>query len=372
MNLTEIFCPNIGCPARGQRDKGNISEHSQAEQRCYCQVCETTFSIKKGTIFYRLKTDPVRVMMVITLLAYGCPVQAIVAAFGFDKRTVKKWWKRAGAHCQQVHEHVVENSQLDLQQVQADEIKVKIQGGVIWMAMALMVPTRLWLGGVISPSRDKVLIQSLANKVRAVALCRPLLVAVDGLPSYVKAFQRAFRSKVPRLGQPGRCKWRLWSELAMVQVVKPGTPGKFQISRRIVQGCADQIGHLIRISQGHGGINTAFIERLNATFRQRLNILVRRTRALARQPDTLLVGMYVVGCLYNFCTYHKSLRVAFLLSPRSQRWLHRTPAIAAGLTDHRWTIDELFNFKVPPPRWSPPKRRGRPSLRTLQLIEQWC
>ena len=371
MNLREIFCPNIGCPARGQRDKGNISEHSQAEQRCYCKVCETTFSIKKGTIFYRLKTDPVRVMMVITLLAYGCPVQAIVAAFGFDKRTVKKWWKRAGAHCQQVHDHVVQNSQLDLHQVQADEIKAKIQGGVIWIAMAMMVPGRRWLGGVSSPRRDKALSQSLANQVRAVALCRPLLVAVDGLPSYVNAFQRAFRSKVPRYGQLGRCQWRAWSELAIVQVVKSGSPAKFKITRRIVQGGADQIAHLIQISQGHGSINTAFIERLNATFRQRLNVLARRTRTLARQPETLLAGMYVVGCLYNFCTYHKSLRVAFLLSPRSQRWLHRTPAIAAGLTDHLWTIDELFNFRVPPPRWSPPKRRGRPSLRTLQLINQW-
>ena len=82
--------------------------------------------------------------------------------------------------------------------------------------------------------------------------------------------------------------------------------------------------------------------------------------------------MYVVGCLYNFCTYHHSLRVSFALSLRSQRWLQRTPAIAAGLTDHRWTIDELFTFKVPPPRWSPPKHRGRPSHHTLKLIELWC
>jgi transposase-like protein len=372
MNLIEIFCPNIGCPARGQRNKGNISVHSQAEQRCYCEVCETTFSVKKGTIFYRLKTDPVRVMLVITLLAHGCPVQAIVAAFGFDKRTVKKWWKRAGIHCQQVHEHIVEHSQLDLQQVQADEIKAKIQGGTIWIAMAMMVSTRLWLGGVISPRRDKVLIQSLVDKIRIIALCRPLLVAVDGLPSYVKAFQRAFRSKLPRHGQLGRCKWRAWSELAIVQVVKTRTPGKFKISRRIVQGCARQIDQLIQTSQSHGGINTAFIERLNATFRQRLNVLARRTRTLARQPDTLLAGLYVVGCLYNFCTYHKSLRVSFLFSQHAQRWLQRTPAIAAGLTDHLWTIEELFNFKVPPPRWAPPKRRGRLSLHTLQLIEQWC
>lgn len=372
MNPEEIFCPNIECVARGQRDGGNIRIHSREEKRYWCDECEKSFVATKGTIFYRLKSDPVRVMLVITLLAHGCPVQAIVAAFGIDERTVKRWWQRAGQHCQQVHEHLVEGSQFDLKQVQADEIKVKIQGGSVWMAMAMMVSTRLWLGGVISPHRDKALIQALTDKVRAMALCRPLLVAVDGLPSYIKAFQRAFRSKLPRHGQRGRCRWRIWSELAMVQVVKTRTPGNFSVNRRIVQGCTQQIAQLIQASQGHGGINTAFIERLNATFRQRLNILARRTRTLARRPQTLQSGMYVVGCLYNFCTYHHSLRVSFALSQRSQRWLQRTPAIAAGLTDHRWTFDELFCFKVPPPRWSPPKRRGRPSKHTLRLIEQWC
>ena len=372
MNLQEIFCPNIACPARGRCRAGNISLHSQVEQRCYCNVCKTTFSVTKGTIFYRLKTDPVQVMLVITLLAYGCPVQAIVAAYGFDERTIKSWWQRAGDHCQRVHQQLVEGSQLDLGQVQADEIKVKTQGGVIWMAMAMMVSTRLWLGGVISPRRDKGLIQALADKVRAIALCRPLLVAVDGLPSYVKAFQRAFRTKLPRHGQRGRAKWRAWRELTIVQVVKNQTTGTLVVSRRIVQGCAAQVSQLIRTSQGWGGINTAYIERLNATFRQRLNVLARRTRTLARQPETLQAGMYVVGCVYNFCIYHKSLRLPYFLTEHSQRWLQRTPAIAAGLTDHRWTVEELFQFKVPPPRWTPPKRRGRPSKETLRLIECWC
>ena len=370
MNLAEIFCPNPDCPARGRRNEGNITAHSQVEQRCYCQVCDKSFSITKGTIFYRLKTDPVQVMLVIALLTHRCPLQAIVAVFGYDERTVKNWWQRAGAHCQAVHEHLVENSQLDLGQVQADEIKAKVQGGSIWMAMALMVSTRLWLGGVISRRRDKALIQQLADKVRGLALCRPLLVAVDGLPSYVTAFKQAFRSKLPRYGQRGRAKLRVWSELHLVQVVKQRSQGSWSVSRRIVQGSAQQIARLIQSSQGHGGINTAYIERLNGTFRQRLNNLARQTRTLARQPETLQVGMYVVGCVYNFCTYHHSLRVPYFLTERSQRWLQRTPAIAAGLTDHRWRIEELFWFRVPPVPWTPPKRRGRPSKEMIRLIER--
>ena len=54
------------------------------------------------------------IVIVITLLAYGCPVQAIVHAFGLDERTVAAWRDRAGAHCQQVHQAIVEQGKLDL------------------------------------------------------------------------------------------------------------------------------------------------------------------------------------------------------------------------------------------------------------------
>ena len=67
-------------------------------------------------------------MLVITLLVYGCPVQAIVAGFGFDRRTVKQWWQRAGRHCEAFHQQFVATAQLDLQHAQADEIKVKMWG----------------------------------------------------------------------------------------------------------------------------------------------------------------------------------------------------------------------------------------------------
>ncbi|HMQ53477.1 MAG TPA: hypothetical protein PKE64_09845 [Anaerolineae bacterium] len=83
-------------------------------------------------------------------------------------------------------------------------------------ALAMMVPSRLWLGGAISPKRDLSLIQALVEQVRAIALGRPLLVAVDSLASYVTAFQQSFRTPLPRHGQPGRCRLRAWSEPAIV------------------------------------------------------------------------------------------------------------------------------------------------------------
>jgi transposase-like protein len=150
MNSAALFCPNIDCPARGQVGKGNIGVHSQKAKRYICHVCLQTFRASKGTLFYRLRTDPKMVLLVIALLVYGCPIQAIVQAFGFDERTVRNWWQRAGQHCRTFHERLVKDNALDLGQVQADEIKAKTQRGPIWVAMAMMVSTRLWLGGAVS------------------------------------------------------------------------------------------------------------------------------------------------------------------------------------------------------------------------------
>lgn len=372
MNPQELFCLNKDCVAKGQRGRGNIQIHSQKEKRCICTECGQTFSFSKGTIFYRLRTEPEIVVKVIILLSHGCPIPAIVAAYGLDERTIKRWQQLAGQHCQAVHEEVVEKKQLDLGQVQADEIKVKMLGFTVWMAMAIAVGPRLWLGGVISHRRDKALIEGVVAKIRKMALCRPLLLAVDGLASYPGAFMRAFRSPLPRRGAGGRPRLVSWPDIAIVQVVKQRKADGLAISRRIFQGGQDLVARLLLQTQQGGVINTAYIERLNATFRQRLAHLARRTRCPARESATLTAGMYIVGCFYNFCSPHKSLRVKIWITERTWRWAQRTPAIAAGITDHIWTPTELLWFRVPPEPWSPPKQRGRPSKETLKLIEKWC
>jgi transposase-like protein len=107
--------------------------------------------------------------LVLTLLWHGCPLQAIVAAFGFDERTVARWQVHAGCHCQQVHQAIVEQGQVDLGHVQADEPWVKLVAKRVWMAMAMAVPSRLWLGGSISAHRDRALIMKLVHRVRACA-----------------------------------------------------------------------------------------------------------------------------------------------------------------------------------------------------------
>ncbi len=78
-------------------------------------------SATKDSAFYRAHKPHELVVLVITLLAHGCPVQAIVAAFGLDQRTVARWQREAGAQCKGVHEHLVEAGRVELSQVQADE-----------------------------------------------------------------------------------------------------------------------------------------------------------------------------------------------------------------------------------------------------------
>jgi transposase-like protein len=307
---------------------------------------------------------------VITLLAFGCPIQAIVAAFKLDERTVVSWQERAGKHCEQVHQHLIEQPR-DLGQVQADEIRVKKQGGIVWMASALQVSTRLWLGGVLSAKRDRHLSTSLMRQVRACALCRPLLFCVDGCQTYVRAIQRSFTAPI-HTRQPGRPRLRPWDNIHIAQVVKQYARKRVVgVKRRVVQGSIVQIHALLLQTQNGGQINVAYIERLNATFRSRIAALVRRSRALARQTENLHHAMYLMGTVYNFCTYHMSLRVPIYLPGNRRRWISRTPAIAAGITHHRWTVQELLSFRVPLPPWTPPRRRGRPSNLTKSLVSQW-
>jgi transposase-like protein len=371
LNPLTVFCRNMKCPARGKTNAGNIGVHSLKARRYKCAVCQKTFTETAGTPFYRLRHSEELVTRVITLLAHGCPPQAIVAAFALDERTVASWRDRAGQHCQAIQAHLVEVPR-DLGQVQMDELRVKQQGRIGWMALALMVRTRLWLGGAVGLSRDASLITRLVEKVRACAsaLCIGLLFCTDGLKTYISAIRQSFREAVPT-GQTGRRRLQAWKRIFIAQSVKQYEHGRVVgIDRRIIAGEAADIEAMLEGSQGGGVINTAFIERLNGTFRQCLSSLVRRGRGLARQSRTLEMGMYLVGTIYNFCCEHQSLRKPGLIG--GHKWLERTPAMAAAISDHCWSVSELLSYRVAPSPWQPPKRRGRVSMATKQLLARWC
>ncbi len=227
----------------------------------------------------------------------------------------------------------------------------------------MMVRTRLWLAGEVSAQRDMPLIRRLIERVRRCAAHRPLLVCTDGLVSYIRAIRETFRDPV-HAGTGGRPRLRRWRHVFIAQVVKRYAQRRVvAVERRIVDGTPARVETLRRRSQGDGVINTAYIERLNATFRERLASLTRRGRALARHTPTLQHGMYLIGTVYNFCTPHASL---------AQAGSQTTPAMAAGITDHCWSVREWLSFPVPPPPWRPSTQRGRPSHALKRLIERWC
>ena len=366
MDPQTTFCPNEACPAKGQTGQGNIGIHSLKHQRYQCKECNKTFTATRGTPFYRLHHPAALVVQVVTLLAHGCPVQAIVAAFDLDERTVSDWQQRAAAQCQQVHEQLVEQPR-DLGEVQADELRVKRQGGVVWVACALMVSTRLWLGGAVSAHRDRHLLTRLLERVRRCARPAPLLLVTDGFSAYATVLVRVFREKVARAGR-GRRRLAVWAGLCYAQVVKRYQQRRVvAVERRVKRGALAEVEALRHQAHAASVLNTAFIERLNATFRQRLGAFVRRTRALARRTQTIEHGLWLVGTIYNFCTPHESLPVRCAAG-----WQAQTPAMAAGITDHCWSVKELLSYRVPPARWQPPKRRGRVSQAMKLTIARWC
>src|SRR5437588_4653292 len=365
MEPSEQFCPNPACCARGQTRQGNIRVHDRQRQRYRCTICKHTFSARRGTMFEGLRTAPELIVIVVTLLAFGCPVQAIVQAYGLDERTVASWRDRAGSQCQRVHQGIVEQGQLDLVHVQADEIRVKARGKVAWMGLAMMVSTRLWLGGVVSRTRDTRLADRLLRQVRACsqAACA-LLICTDGWAAYPNSIRRAFRDKVKRTAGRGRASLQVWSGLHIGTVIKQ-TVNKHltAVIRQMSHGSLGQAMHLLQRSGGGQVLNTSYIERLNGTMRERLATLTRKCRHAAHGLQALETGMYLIGSTYNFCCFHQELSKR--AGGEAQRPLRQTPAMASSLTDHLWSLSELLWYKVAPASWVEPKRRGRPRTRPL-------
>ena len=170
MDPSTQFCPNFYCLKRGAIGQGNIRLHSCKDQRYRCTICRRTFAATRNTPFYRLHKSLDLVTLVLTLLCHGCPRQAIVAAYGLDERTVADWQRRAGQHAQRFHELHVQQGRVDIQHVQAEELWVKVLGRRLWLAMALAVPSRLWLGGVISRRRDGRLITAVVGDRKSTRL----------------------------------------------------------------------------------------------------------------------------------------------------------------------------------------------------------
>ena len=323
-----VVCPNPLCGASGR-----IGIHSYTKRRYKCHACGKTFAETIGTPLYGLKSPLWVVRIVLILLAFGCPVPAIVAAFGVDDRTVTDWHQKAGRHAKVIQDQVVCQGQVEVGQVQGDELYVKTQHGTVWMATAMSVFSRLFLWGAVAPHRDTRLITQVVQQVRAAAQRgRPILWAVDGFAAWTTAILTVFREPL-HTGKRGPPRLVGWPDLHIVQVIKRRTGRRLTaVERRLAHGCRRCAEAIMQATQvGLGVINTAYIERLNATFRTWLPALTRRTRTPARQVAHLEAAMFWLGAVYNFCHVHTTL--------------NGTPAMAADLTDHVWSVDELLRYR---------------------------
>lgn len=323
-----VVCPKSDC---GASDR--IGIHSHKERRYICHTCHRTFAETSGTMLYGLKHPIWVVLVILSLLAYGCPIPAIVATFEVDERTVADWQLKAGQHAKTVQQQVVCQGQVDLGQVQADELYTKTQAGPVWIATAMTVFSRLWLWGAISWDRDAALVEPVIEQVRAAAQPeQPILFAVDGFKAYVTSILKVFRDPL-YTGKPGRPRLLVWQDLHIVQVVKQRVGRRLvSITRRVAHGSLVRAEELMQQTQVElGRINTAYIERLNATLRTWMPALVRRTRTPSGTRTRLEAALFWTGCVYNFCHVHATLA--------------GTPAMAADLTDHVWSIDELIRYR---------------------------
>jgi len=91
-------------------------------------------------------------------------------------------------------------------------------------------------------------------------------------------------------------------------------------------------------------INTAFIERNNLTIRERNRRLTRKTLGFSKKKKLLVSSLNIYFGIYHFIKTHKGLRIR--VDQKERKWVQRTPMMAAGITDHVWTLSELINFRV--------------------------
>jgi IS1 family transposase len=328
-----------------------------------------------GTIFYRSPLPPDKLCPIIAALAEGLGLQAIARVFEVDVDTVKSCLTKAAEHLDAVSNYLIHG--LHLTQVQVDELWALVQSwgeepdtaAVTrrhdrWVWVGIDPTSKLLLATVVG-GRTLVYAQLLIHAIMLTLApgVVPLFLS-DQLVHYTTALLTHFghwveRPRRSKYGPAPKPRWEPLPALNYAQVVKRRVKGHVvEVTQRVVFGCAETIKATLK-SAGYR-INTAFIERVNLTLRAHIPALARKVLSFAKTPDGLAQQVSVSRTYYNFCLPHLSLRIP-LPEPiptkgngSPKRWQARTPAVAAGITDHIWTVKELLLFPVPPWRQEVP------------------
>src|SRR4030095_15302057 len=305
-------------------------------------------------------------------LAEGLGIRATARVFEVDPTTVLHWLVEAAEQLRAFSVYFfcdLHLEQLQLDEVYAvlrdrkageindDEAIARLERAPSWVWTA-MDPTSKLLVVVDIGSRTLAMAQRVVHQVVQVLApgCVPLFLT-DGFKAYTTALlthdgqwvQPARRRAQGPMPKP---RWMPQPQLLYAQVVKTVRRRRLvDVQHRIVFGT---LGAVQQVLAAHGWqINTAFIERLNLTIRQHVAAVGRRVSTLCKGEDGVRQQLALYHVYYNFCLPHASLRHPLLQAEPThgtglaKRWQPRTPAMAAGLTDHVWTLREVLLFRVP-------------------------
>jgi IS1 family transposase len=363
VNTEGFACPNQQCAYFGITEAHihalvGDGKHGQAEhiQTFRCQACRTTFSARRHTPLYRLKTSSQQVAMVLSALAEGLDPSAAERVFGYRQATITTWLTRAGEHAEIFHQRCLHT--LQIPHLQLDELRTRLRSSqqVLWLWLAIDPCTKLLPVLQLGP-RTQHMAHQLIHSLRQLLApgCIPLFTS-DGLNLYFYALTAHFGQwlEVVRRGRNVR-RWEVAASLLYGQVKNCYRRRKLvRVSHLMRLGTEDALKVVLQGLGFSGRLNTAFIERVNLTVRHGVAALARRTWATAQQSPHLLAHLEWWRAYYHFVRPHEALRVR-LVQPRerggkrlAQRYRQRTPAMAAGRTHRRWTACEVLSCPLPP------------------------
>ncbi len=318
-----------------------------------CQACGTTFTSRRDTPLYRLKTPSMRIAEVLCALAEGLTVAAAVRVFGHSEGTISTWLTRAGEHSATLHDRWFHH--LTFPHLQLDELRTRLRSRmqVLWLWVVLDPLTKLipvlHLGARTQNAAHGV-VHELCH--RLAPGCLPVFTS-DGLSLYFYALTAHFGQWVGGIGQRAR-HWQVLPGLIYGQVKKTYRRRKVVRVTRVMRcGTVGDLRAALRKLGLSGRLNTAFVERVNLTIRQGVAALARQTWATAQAAPSLLAQLEWWRGYYHFVRPHACLRVP-LAQPVERggrrvprRYEQRTPAMAAGLTQRRWTVGDFLRLPLP-------------------------
>jgi IS1 family transposase/transposase-like protein len=366
-------CPNPDCSLYNRRHKGNVSAIStymtqRGKRRIlYCTQCERSFSETRDTVFFDLRTPEEKVMMALKMLLVRVDLTGISFVLGVTEATVLAWLRRAAHQAEEINRHLLRA--LPVTQVQLDEmwnfIARKHAGemdtageslpdgadGRQWVWISFAPEFRLMIAAVVGP-------RTLGTAKEVVAATKARVVGIpaffsDGFTCSLAALIAAFHvvtmfASTGKRGRPRKPLCEPHPDLVYGQLVKQKKHGKLlTLSTRVVLGAE-------RLTQQGLTVSTALVERVNLTLRQALAPLVRKTYSFCKDRERMRQRVVFLQAFYNVARPHMSLPQPLPLHERTRRgairprWQERTPAMAAGLTDHVWTFRELLTAKFEP------------------------